>query len=216
MTVEIAIAGNRDELSTDQFHSLSASLMIGLQQDFTRFRKWEDRQAALLGKLLLQQLLVNEWGNDGEVWQLTYDRYRRPYIANVGDFNISHTRGLVVCAFAKEGRVGVDVEKEQAIDLPAFRRVFTPVEYATIKHSNDLKSAFFHFWTKKEAIMKADGRGFFLDPSTIDAIPDEVSIDENKWYTEKLSLLEGCAGHLATSAPLSGIEYTFISPASFV
>jgi 4'-phosphopantetheinyl transferase len=77
-------------------------------------------------------------------------------------FNVSHTDGLAVFAFGR-GRVGVDVERFRAVPDAAglVTRFFSPRECELFqKHCpDDHLNAFFRAWTRKEAILKAVGRG---------------------------------------------------------
>ena len=86
------------------------ALPLSLQKKTMRYHRWEDRQSALLGKLLLLKGLVALGEDAGLVHDMAYDDYQRPFIPKGIDFNISHTRGMVVCALLQGGRVGIDVE----------------------------------------------------------------------------------------------------------
>lgn len=80
--------------------------------------------------------------------------------------SLSHTRGLVACAIAAYGVVGVDVEAIDAtVDGAAIaRRHFAAEEAAALDAcaAEERSSRFFEFWTLKEAILKACGVGLGL------------------------------------------------------
>ncbi|WP_116125397.1 4'-phosphopantetheinyl transferase family protein [Lewinella sp. IMCC34183] len=165
-----------------------------------RYRRWQDRQASVLGRLLLGTCSRRVLGEVPDLGELAVDDYRRPYFPGLAqfDFNISHTEGLVACAAARAcGRVGVDVERVGEIDLREFRRVFTPEEYTYLTGLENPREEFYRFWTRKEAVMKADGRGFYLDPSLIDCRGESISIDGKEFPVRQLTLPEGFAGHLS-------------------
>ncbi len=73
-------------------------------------------------------------------------------------FNASHSRDLALCAVACGREVGVDVERVRAgldgVDIA--RRFFPPAEAAEVERHPD---AFFRYWTRREAYIKALGRG---------------------------------------------------------
>jgi 4'-phosphopantetheinyl transferase len=79
-------------------------------------------------------------------------------------FNVSHTDSLVVCAVALERELGVDVENQQSERrfLQVAERFFAPVEARAVRDRSDAERAeiFFHYWTLKEAYIKARGVGF--------------------------------------------------------
>lgn len=74
-------------------------------------------------------------------------------------YNISHSHGLAVCAFAPE-EVGVDAEKIRPVRENLSRRVLSASEYerfAIAGISSD--EVFMRFWTLKEAYGKQSGLG---------------------------------------------------------
>lgn len=77
-------------------------------------------------------------------------------------FNVSHTEGLAVFAFSRS-RVGVDVEKRRPIPgvEELVRRFFAAAECEEFLglpvESREL--SFLRAWTRKEAVLKAVGRG---------------------------------------------------------
>lgn len=93
-------------------------------------------------------------------------------------FNLSHSETLAVYAITRRGRVGVDVERWRAIpnadDL--VQRFFTPRDrelYLQLP-DNERQAAFFRAWTRKEAVLKALGRGVqVLDRCEVTFHPDE-------------------------------------------
>ena len=83
----------------------------------------------------------------------------KPYFLQRSDicFNLSHSRGAVVCAL-HDREIGVDVEKLRA----APKRLADGME--------DLD--FFRLWTAKEATVKREGRG--LEALLRDFLPDRL------------------------------------------
>ncbi len=81
-------------------------------------------------------------------------------------FNISHTARQLVIAIAHQSQLGVDIEhaKPRANLAALVAKCFADVE-ATYWHSlpdTQKTTAFYRFWTKKEAFVKATGRGIAL------------------------------------------------------
>ena len=79
---------------------------------------------------------------------------------------LSHDDGMAVLAIAP-GVVGVDVEEVPAqygrLQRDALRRVLSAEELAKTEASPDPAMAFALAWTRVEAVLKADGRGFAFD-----------------------------------------------------
>ncbi|MBR9805963.1 MAG: 4'-phosphopantetheinyl transferase superfamily protein [Alphaproteobacteria bacterium] len=78
-------------------------------------------------------------------------------------FNLSHSADLAVLAVSPEGELGVDIEAVRQIDqMQALaRNTFAPAETAAILALSEAQQmeAFLTCWTRKEALIKADGRG---------------------------------------------------------
>ena len=99
-------------------------------------------------------------------------------------FNVSHSGEHGLIAVAPEGRLGVDVEERVAhrnMDL-LIDGVFGPSEQAELASTRggDKIHLFFRLWTIKEALIKALGTGFSLDPSTFE-VPSEMFGGEMKF-----------------------------------
>lgn len=98
------------------------------------------------------------------------NQYGRPHLDPIPDpplhFNITHTSGMVVLAFARTPEIGVDIEALDAnVDAMALAEAnFSLAEYNDLKKipEADQKLRFFHYWTLKEAYIKARGMGLSL------------------------------------------------------
>ncbi|MCY3782503.1 MAG: 4'-phosphopantetheinyl transferase superfamily protein [Chloroflexi bacterium] len=86
-------------------------------------------------------------------------------------FNVSHSGGHGLIAFAPAGRLGVDIEERVAhrnLDL-LVETVLGEQEQALLARTRgDARThLFFKLWTMKEALIKAHGMGMALDPSRV-------------------------------------------------
>jgi 4'-phosphopantetheinyl transferase len=81
-------------------------------------------------------------------------------------FNVSHTEGLALLAFAEKRRIGIDVEKirSQPDALKLARRFFSERERQQLENiaEQEMPAAFFRCWSRKEAYIKARGEGLSL------------------------------------------------------
>lgn len=185
---------------TEEWHRLCSLLPDAVRDSSRSYVNWQDRQATVLGRLLLRHGLLS-WGLG--LQSICLDANGRPFLSDAMDidFNISHTEGIVVCALREGGRVGIDVESVQSLESFDYRLVFTETECCLMEDSADAANLFFNFWTRKEALIKADGRGFFLNPLTFEVFEDTILIGEKTWYLEKISLGDGYLCHLALDSP---------------
>lgn len=78
-------------------------------------------------------------------------------------FNVSHSHGLVVFAFARQRELGIDVEKIRPdfASREIAQRYFSPQEIAELDAlpPSVYTEGFFRCWTRKEAYIKARGQG---------------------------------------------------------
>ncbi|MGQ0537409.1 MAG: 4'-phosphopantetheinyl transferase family protein [Gemmatimonadaceae bacterium] len=97
--------------------------------------------------------------------EFRYGRMGKPELAGNTEiqFNLSHSRNMVLVAVARGRRVGVDIEH---IDEPGdVRRIaarfLSPRERIAIDllRADQQRAAFLRCWTRKEAYMKARGDG---------------------------------------------------------
>ena len=100
--------------------------------------------------------------------RLTLSDHGKPALtASDVSFNVSHSHGLAVCAFAGEA-VGVDTEKIRPVRDSLARRVLSAAEYERFTASGSLADeVFMRFWTLKEAYGKQCGKGISYDMNQV-------------------------------------------------
>lgn len=135
-----------------------------------RLRVESVRVQFLVGRALVRTALSHYTGDDPRRWEFRPNAFGKPAVQSppkVGlEFNLSHTRGLAVCAVTCGAAVGVDVEDCQRVVNHAglARRYFAPSEAAALQSlaPEQQRGAFFEFWTLKEAFLKARGVGLSM------------------------------------------------------
>jgi 4'-phosphopantetheinyl transferase len=175
----------------------------------SRFRKFSDRYAYLLGRCLLKVGLI-ELDYDVNNIRLITDMYGRPTIDEKLDFNISHSGDYVICAFNSTGRIGVDIELRQPLILSDFDQQFSDEEWRAISVSENALNTFFDFWTIKEAVIKADGRGLNLPLKSIcidlTSNTKQVNAGKKEWAVEKISINKNYSCHIASQQPNNNVR----------
>jgi 4'-phosphopantetheinyl transferase len=121
-------------------------------------------------------------------------------------FNLSHSGDLALLAVADGLQVGVDVEAVR-LHLPVdeLARFFTDSEREKLLATADGEARarlFFRWWTRKEAVLKADGSGLSGGLNRLDISncpPDVVRFPaEGAWWRiEDLEVPPGYSGALA-------------------
>jgi 4'-phosphopantetheinyl transferase len=134
-----------------------------------RFVRDRDRHLFLVTRGTIRSLIARYLGVDPAESVFRPDSYGRPFLSHPADaalsFNISHTKGLVACAIAREPEIGVDVEDtERPARLHLVRRFFSPEEADALDAlpDGDKAGRFYEYWTLKESYIKARGMGMWL------------------------------------------------------
>ncbi len=171
-----------------------------------RYRYDRPRREFALCRAALRSILCSRLGCENERLSFGAFEHGKPFGLVDGSaapvsFNVTHSGKHGLIAFAPQGRLGVDVEERgDRIDLDGVSElVFGPDEQAGFASVNECEKRhlFFKLWTLKEALIKALGTGFSLDPSRFD-IPPEMRrgarkgifrfphIPEARWRLENL------------------------------
>jgi 4'-phosphopantetheinyl transferase len=119
----------------------------------------------LLTRALLRRCLGGLLGLDPASLVFRYGPQGKPYLSGPGaglSFNVSHSGGVAAYAFAEGRDLGVDVERFRAVEADSLaERYFSAPEAILyrVQLPEKREAAFFHFWTAKEAYLKARGVG---------------------------------------------------------
>lgn len=140
------------------------------------------RRQFTLTRAALRLLLAERLGTAPDRIDFALGPHGKPRAVVAGrpapiSFNVSHSGPHGLIAIAPPGRadvdLGIDIEVREADR--AFhgiaRKVFGARERATLAALSeaDVQTLFYRLWTIKEALIKAVGAGFSLDPSTFEA-----------------------------------------------
>lgn len=128
----------------------------------SRYHFNKDKNRFIICRTLLKILLAEHIGlKIGEVI-LDVDSNKKPFLPShpFVFFNVSHAGDYAIIAIAKSP-IGVDIEYvDKNFDykeiLPS---IFNTSEIDKVNHSDDKHVAFYGFWTRKEAVVKAVGKG---------------------------------------------------------
>lgn len=186
-------------LSEAVWLQLLGSMPLKIQADVSRYRRWQDRQSHLLGKLLLRKCLSPTDDGKDCLERLGAERFGRTTVGDGMDCSISHSHEYTVCAVTDQGKIGVDIEKVRPVDLHDFYACMDTDDREAIQASTDKERAFFRFWTKKESVLKADGRGLLIPMQEVQIRGEEAIIQGTRWFVKELEIDPGCMCHLASN-----------------
>lgn len=127
------------------------------------------RRRYVVGRGLLRHLLADVTGDRPEALRFRYGPAGKPHLASPAPgrprpaFNLAHSGQVLVIALIPEGEapLGIDVEKEGSVRQPdaLLRRFGTEPErraYFALP-PKERPAAFLRWWTRKEALVKAQG-----------------------------------------------------------
>jgi 4'-phosphopantetheinyl transferase len=167
-----------------------------IRQKAKSYRRWEDSYGCLLGRHLLRRGLADA-GFGGSLSDLQYTAKGRPYLANGPHFNISHSGNRVVCVLSEGGRIGIDLEKVSDLPFHDFKTQFSDREWDIILNEAKPLASFYHYWTAKESVLKADGRGLNATLAELDVTGRVVRLDNYSWKIEPVTVFCDYACHIA-------------------
>jgi 4'-phosphopantetheinyl transferase len=206
------------ELLTEDVHAWSASLDVQEEEmqsllrilDFEeraradRFYFERDRSRFIACRAYLRTILAYYLDIEPERLQFNYTPNGKPYLVqrfrgSELQFNLSHSRAFALYAVTLNRQVGVDIEHiylSAEIDSLADRILTKREKAAWSKLSaNERLKALFRYWTCKEAVVKATGKGLAmpLEKIHISLKPDQtrlMSINQSVREASQWSLQE--------------------------
>ncbi|MBU6230220.1 MAG: 4'-phosphopantetheinyl transferase superfamily protein [Cyanobacteria bacterium REEB459] len=142
----------------------------------------------LTGRGCLRHLLGHRLGRCPASLDFSYGPQGKPYLQPevsrppktpiLPYFNLSHCGDRLLIAISPYP-VGIDVEKIRPLDnlQGLCQRCLTPTEQAYLgsQPQSQVTRLFFHFWTAKEAYLKATGKGLSLAMTTVEVLPGAES-----------------------------------------
>jgi 4'-phosphopantetheinyl transferase len=178
-----------------------------------RLKRPQDRERSLEAHCAIRRLLAFQLGVDPRCLEFDATAAGKPFLARPArnlEFNLSHSGRHGLIAVALDRSVGVDIEVRRPISDPlgvAFQ-IATPREAKLLKQlpTGQVHSAFFDLWTRKEAVLKALGRGFSIDPRELEVGigpgRSYVNFDERIWTVESLAISSSVAAAAAIDGKL--------------
>ncbi len=137
-------------------------------QRANQFRFEKDRAAYIQCRGILRALLARYLDARPDELAFSAGARGKPCLTGPPDhldlrFNLSHSNGMALFAFARSREVGVDIEfLQRLIDWKAVaEQMFSSRENAELAAlaPEDKLPGFFRGWTRKEAVLKATGEG---------------------------------------------------------
>jgi 4'-phosphopantetheinyl transferase len=200
----------RDLLSTDE------------RTRADRFFSPKDRCHFIIARATLRRILSLYLSIPASQIEFAYTTHNKPYIPLFIDtplqFNLSHSHDVAICAVTWQYAVGVDIERvKDTYHEGIAKRYFSASEFANLMALPTVKrvSAFYHLWSRKEALIKATGRGFDIPLHSfsvaIQDIYESVQLEDMKWSLLSLTTYPGYQAALASNQPIKEVAYWYFT-----
>ena len=182
-----------------------------------RFYFQKHRERFIAGRGLLRHILSRYLGKEPDQLRFCYNSYGKPALIEEAGaeglcFNLSHSHGIALYALTRGREIGIDIEYFRP-DVEAEKlaeRFFSPREAAVLRALPDhlQKEGFFNCWTRKEAYIKAEGKGLAIPLNAFDVslTPGEPAAllrsqrhpqETSRWCLQALEPATGYAAALA-------------------
>lgn len=213
------IALSQEDDALERFrHTLDASELDRAR----RFRFDKHRNHFVVARGFLRSVVARYLGSQPKALRFEYGAYGKPAIegGHTLRFNLSHSNEIALLAVALDAELGVDVEHIRADFASAdiARRYFSRAEvevFNTLPQEEQV-AAFFRCWTRKEAYIKAIGKGFSqaldafdvtLAPNAPPALLRAEDDDASRWFLADVDVGGRYAGALIVERPVAEVRF---------
>ncbi|MFP4846280.1 4'-phosphopantetheinyl transferase family protein [Winogradskyella sp. PE311] len=138
-----------------------------------RYYSPRDKNRFIICRTLLKFIIANQTGLEVKAIKIKKGANKKPYLVSLDslNFNVSHSENFAIIAISDRA-IGVDVEYiNRNFDFSdILAHTFSDDERQKIRNSENSKEAFYSLWTRKEAFVKATGKGISDNFSQIPSI----------------------------------------------
>lgn len=216
---EVHIWRGSTRISADFARRLGELLSDAERAKAARFTHQADRNRYIASHAMLRLVLSAYVGAPAFKLDFQTDRYGKPRLQQATrqglSFSLSHSGELALLALALRQPVGIDIEAIRCdFELSTLvDRVLAETECELLKQTplNIQRALFFRAWVRKEAVLKASGRGLTCDPRRITVLrskslngPQSTKVDTGpngeQWNVRDVTSCSGYAAAVAATA----------------
>ena len=187
-----------------------------------RFHFDKDRRHFIVARGFLRSVVARYLKSQPETLRFEYGAYGKPALGTEHTlrFNLSHSNEVALLAVSLDADIGVDVEHIRAdfASEDIARRYFSRAEVEVFNAllPEERVAAFFRCWTRKEAYIKAIGKGFSqslsafdvtLAPGIAPALLRAEDDDASRWWMSDIEVGKGYAGALIVERPVAQVRF---------
>lgn len=181
---------NWSRAAVEELPSVKREQILRLRPPLSRF-------ISALGWQLVKFAFRRSAYPDFELSQLRFEEQKKPRWPGKADFNLSHSGSLLACALTDNGLVGIDVEQVRMFkdDARMFEHILSPQE--TLPPEPGRHELFFQYWTRKEAVIKAEGSSGVWNMAEARLQESHAYYKNTAWHLYPLELVAGYASCIA-------------------
>ena len=145
-----------------------------------------------LGAGVLLHIAMKEEGYLDLYEQIKHGAHGKPYLEDVPFyFNLSHSGEFVICAYDNKP-MGADIQLKKNKIPSRLNKIFSEQEMKrySILNEKEQKDFFYNIWTRKESLIKCDGRGLRIPLNEISVTDDDICFDGKRIYSKDLNILQ--------------------------
>ncbi len=194
---ELYYASISKEIHDPLMQKYANEFSIAFSNKIMRYRRWQDAQLSMMGRLLLK----HGFECNNEVFaekDLVFSEYNKPMLKkHPFQFNISHSGNIAICIISDVAEVGVDIEQMKEIEIEDFKFQMAKKEWDRLIESDSTTHAFFDYWTQKEAVLKANGKGLSIPLNSFVVNESTCNIEDDDFYLKSIYIKSDYKCHLA-------------------
>lgn len=168
-----------------------------MADEILEYKFFHDQKIRTIARLMLLESILQSDYNADLLHRYALDDKNKPFINGWFHFNTSHSGELAVLAVC-DGPIGIDVQEWKRFEINSLQYILHPEELIWIEAGGqEARQRFFTVWTRKEAVLKADGIGIIHDLDAVNTLDLPVMVNGERYNLLPLQLPEGYTGHLA-------------------
>lgn len=175
-----------DKINNETIQSLISTFSAFEQNNFNSVKNKNVLKRTLFSRIILKYIAAGLGIAQSEFVSLAISGKPVFTLPNGFDFNISHSGNMVVCCLAKDSFVGIDLELNRPVNIEIYRNCFDSQEWQFITESETPGLTFLKLWVRKEAVIKADGRGIGIELSSFNCLKNKANVGLNTYFIENI------------------------------
>jgi 4'-phosphopantetheinyl transferase len=172
---------------------------------YAGYRREADKLRFLTGRALIRGVVSTELGIpasevvlDSACFECGKPHGKPKIVGSTLEVSISHSGDCVALAMTEGAPVGIDVEEVRDAEVDGLAGIcFSPTELTTFKTvpEDERRGAFFTYWARKEAVLKATGKGMWVVMNKLtltghDEPPRVITSESSEVDTESAQMVD--------------------------